>query len=79
MRRETHTVRAALLGLAVAGALGFGTTQAFARPAKDAACTIPSAAGSCNTTRQCRDICAAQGSNPTFSECRDRCCFCDIQ
>jgi hypothetical protein len=71
-------IRAALLALATTGALGFGATQALAKPAA-AVCTISYAAGSCHTLRQCRDICLAQGSSPTFAECRNGCCFCDTQ
>lgn len=79
MSKTIHAARGALLALVATGALGFGVTQALAKPADAPQCTVPWAAGTCHTTRQCRDLCAAQGSNPAFSECRDNCCFCDIQ
>ena len=79
MSRSIRTARAALLSLAVTGALGFGASQAFAGPSATSACSVSYAAGSCHTRKQCADLCAALGTNPAFSECRDGCCYCDIQ
>ena len=53
MTRSIHKVRSGLLGLAVAGALGFGATQALAEPAPAAA------ADSCDTL--CNRVCRAAG------------------
>ena len=80
MRTTTSgTARGVLLALAVSATLGFGATQAFAGPAKDAACNVSYAQGTCRTRTQCANICASLGTNPAFSECRDNCCYCDIQ
>lgn len=53
MTRSIHRVRSGLLGLAVAGALGFGATQALAEPAPAAP------AASCDTL--CNRVCRAAG------------------
>jgi hypothetical protein len=51
--RSIHKVRSGLLGLAVAGALGFGASHALAEP------TQPAAADSCDTL--CNRVCRAAG------------------
>lgn len=52
MTRTIRKVRRGVLGLAVAGALGFGASQALAEPA-------PAAAASCDTI--CNRVCRAAG------------------
>lgn len=72
MRTMLRRTRASLLGLAVAGALGFGASAALAeaRP-----CPL-TAIGTCGNLARCQDACAARGGNPANASCTNGCCFC---
>jgi hypothetical protein len=72
MRTMHRRTRASLLGLAVAGALGFGASSALAaaRP-----CPL-TAIGTCGNVARCQDACAARGGNPANASCTNGCCFC---
>ncbi|HEU0014345.1 MAG TPA: hypothetical protein VFQ45_11710 [Longimicrobium sp.] len=69
-------IRRAVYGAAVAAALTFGASAAFARPA--APCNNPLASGSCRTLSECQTLCGRLGASPSASACRDRCCFCNV-
>lgn len=72
MRPVSHNFRRAVFATAVAGALAFGTGQAFARPA--AACTNPEADTVCTSLSACDRYCRSNGS--IGGGCSQGCCFC---
>lgn len=72
MQTMLRRTRASLLGLAVAGALGFGASSALAeaRP-----CPLTSI-GTCGNLAKCQDACAARGGDAANARCTSGCCFC---
>ena len=69
---------AALFGLATAGSLGFGGSQAFATPAASACDQFPwQFTLSCPAPRTCDDECAGRGYFDG-GLCRNNCCTCAI-
>ncbi|HEX2211358.1 MAG TPA: hypothetical protein VHG93_26980 [Longimicrobium sp.] len=72
MRNTLLRARAALLGLAVLGALGFGASAALAeaRP-----CPL-TAIGTCGNLAKCQEACFNAGGRPAEAACTNGCCFC---
>lgn len=65
MKRITLRWKGAVLGMAVAAALGFGTAQAFAAP------QAPAENAAACTNTYCRKICGELGGNwvPQYGRC----------
>ena len=79
MTRRIRAARAALLAVAVTGALGFGASAALA----DVAPPCPRLAiGRCTNLAQCQDQCAQVGGNVAGANCDTDggvgCCYCPI-
>jgi hypothetical protein len=75
MRTVLRRTRPWLLGLAVAGSLGFGTSAALAAPVHP--CTDTTSVGTCHSTSDCRKICNRL-SNGLIPVCdfQTSCCTC---
>ncbi|HEV3050996.1 MAG TPA: hypothetical protein VGX50_11830 [Longimicrobium sp.] len=73
MLRKTRNT---LLGLAVLGALGFGTSAALAEPLRVPTCTDPEADTACSTSVGCSSYCyRLYGRGPSYCASND-CCYC---
>ena len=78
MRTMIRRSRAALLSLAVLGALGFGASSALAGPMRLPECTDPEANGPCGTDSGCRSYCDRLFGPGTGGFCNENtyCCYC---
>ncbi|HEU4883592.1 MAG TPA: hypothetical protein VFT45_15135 [Longimicrobium sp.] len=76
MSRKIRKARAAVMALAVLGALGFGTSAALAEPLRVPVCTDPEADTACATSVGCNSYCNRKyGPGPSYCAAND-CCYC---
>jgi hypothetical protein len=79
MKALAKKVGAALLGLAIAAALGFGANQAVASSRTNDACTWapPNQLGFCGSQNTCRTLCRKYAGSDQGANCINNCCFCN--